>query len=48
MKRKIKIPTYVSQALGSNINKQVEVSTSVIKKEKKIENFNSYEPSLGL
>jgi hypothetical protein len=48
MKRKMKISNHVSEALGSNINKQLEVSTSVTKNEKKNQNFISCEPSLGL
>jgi hypothetical protein len=48
MKIKIKIPVYVKQALGLDINKQLEVWSSITKNKKKIQNFSSCEPSLGL
>jgi hypothetical protein len=48
MKRKINISVHVSQDLGSDINKQLEVSTSITKNEKKKQNFYSCEPSHGL
>jgi hypothetical protein len=48
MKRKIKFSTHVSQALGSDINKRNEVWSSITKNEKKNQNLNPCEPSLGL
>jgi hypothetical protein len=48
MKWKIKISTHVSQALGSDINKQLEVRSSITKNEKKIRNISSCKPSLWI
>jgi hypothetical protein len=48
MKRKNKISTHVSQAMGSDINKQLELLSSITKNEKINQNFSSCEPSLGL
>jgi hypothetical protein len=48
MKKKFKISTHVSQALGSDIKKQLQVRSLITKNEKNNQNFSSCEPSLGL
>jgi hypothetical protein len=48
IKIKIKISAHVSQALGSNINKLVEVLISITKNKIKNQNFNPCNPSLKL